>query len=246
MRPPRIYTTHTLDRGLSVTLERGASHHLVKVLRAGTGSRLILFNGDGNDYAGVVKAAHASGAAVEITGRRSNGGESVLGLTLAQGIARGRRMDYSLQKAVELGVERIVPLFCERTGVRLSGDRLDKRLAHWRGVVIAACEQSGRATLPPVDTPWRFGAWCEALDDGGDAGSRLVLVPAAGCGPGDLRPARRITLAVGPEGGLTDGEIERARTAGFVALRLGPRTLRTETAGPAALAALQALWGDLA
>ncbi len=163
-------------------------------------------------------------------------------LTLVQGVSRGERMDWTIQKAVELGVVAIVPVFTERGGVKLDGDRLARRLEHWRGVIVAACEQCGRNRLPSIAPPRRFAEWLPTL-----TGPACVLDPAADAGLGELgRPSPTLSLIAGPEGGLTDAELAAARAAGGTAVRLGPRVLRTETAGIAALAALQALYGDLA
>lgn len=159
-----------------------------------------------------------------------------------QGISRGERMDYAIQKAVELGVKRIMPVITERCNVQLSGDRAEKRLNHWQGVVISACEQSGRSFLPELlpitslDT-----ALAEVNDD-----CKLVLDPEAVQGFSSVKKASRITLLIGPEGGLSDTEVQRAMDGGFTGITLGPRILRTETASAAALAMVQARWGDLA
>lgn len=241
MRLHRTYTPRRLETGKEVELDERAAHRLSRVLRSRPGDPVVLFNGDGVDYGGRLTAASKSGVSARIESCREVGNESPLFITLAQGIARGDRMDYALQKAVELGVKAVQPLFCRRTEVKLSGTRLDKRMAHWRGVIIAACEQSGRAALPRLHQPDTLPAWLKSPPEG----LKLVLRPEGGNGPGGLDRADRVCLLIGPEGGLEARELEAALSAGFQPVRLGPRVLRTETAGPAALAVIQALWGDM-
>jgi 16S rRNA (uracil1498-N3)-methyltransferase len=169
---------------------------------------------------------------------------SRLGITLAQGISRGERMDYAIQKATELGVARIVPLLCERSVVRLDKTQADRKLEHWRGVTIAASEQCGRADLPAIDPPVSLPEYLAAR--GSPSHLSLVLDPAAGACLGQLRdPMDTVELLIGPEGGLSDAELALALRVGFKGLRLGPRVLRTETAAAAAIAVLQAMHGDL-
>lgn len=241
MRIPRIYTNQQLEPGTDVTLDERAARHVVRVLRLKPGAEVVLFNGDGHDYRARLSEATRTGATARVESSAPVRNESPLRLTLAQGIARGERMDYTLQKAVELGVSAILPLFCRRTEVRLSGARLEKRVAHWRGVIVSACEQCGRAEVPSLEAPRTLRDW---LADP-PPGRRLVLRPEAETGPSALERDASVVLLIGPEGGLADVEIDAARDAGFTPLKLGPRVLRTETAGPAALAALQVLWGDL-
>lgn len=241
MSNPRLYTDQPLHKGTEVVLDERAARHAVRVLRRRKGDKVVLFNGNGRDYGATLASVSKERVAARVLTARLVETESHLDLTLAQGIARGNRMDYTLQKAVELGVDTIVPLFCKRTEVRLSGRRLEKRMEHWRGVVISACEQCGRAVLPALRAPMDLTGWLEHPP----AGSRLVLRPDGKGGPTALEPTQAATVLIGPEGGLAEEEIESARAAGFQPLRLGPRVLRTETAGPAALAVLQALWGDM-
>jgi 16S rRNA (uracil1498-N3)-methyltransferase len=169
--------------------------------------------------------------------------ESPLLLTLAQGVSRGERMDLVMQKATELGVTRLVPVLTERSVVRLDASQAERKLAHWRGIAIAACEQSGRNRPPEVSPPQ---ALADFLRAGVDSGTRLLLAPAAQLRLPEIpRPVTAVTVLIGPEGGLTQEEQERAMAAGFVGVRLGPRVLRTETAALAALALLQQEFGDL-
>ena len=243
MRRVRIFVEAPLAAGASVTLAEAATQHLVRVLRLGVGDPVVLFNGDGRDYPAELTGVARKGAGARVL---SHGvpaaAESPLRITLGQALARGEKMDWILQKATELGVAAIVPLLSERTEVRLDAERTDRRLAHWRGVLSAACEQSGRAVLPSLAAPLpleRFAA------EAGDA-ARLVLDPEAGARLSELPPGLpALTLAVGPEGGWSERERDALRVAGFTGLRLGPRVLRTETAGIAAVSALQALLGDL-
>jgi 16S rRNA (uracil1498-N3)-methyltransferase len=242
MRLDRIYTAQPLTPGSQVALEPGAQRHVAQVLRLGDGDALILFNGDGHDYpAKLARAGAGTLAAVGAPGPPER--PPTLAVTLALGITKGERMDYALQKAVELGATTLVPLFTERTVVRLRDARLDKRHAHWQGIVIAACEQCGRRRLPELAPAQRFAAWLDALP----ANHRGLLLHHAAEQPlGQLPPpaAAHVTLLMGPEGGLAPGERDAALARGFTAVRLGPRVMRAETAPLAALAALQTLWGD--
>lgn len=243
MRIPRIYVPQALHPGVEIGLPEQAGEHLARVLRLERGHPLRLFDGRGGEFAGEI----ASLTKRTVTARVLEAVESVerespLRITLAQGIARGEKMDWILQKATELGVARIVPLVTERTEVRLDAERAPKRLAHWRAVIAGACEQSGRNRLPELAEPMKLATWAASLDD--SAGLRLTLDPYGGARARDLAIGASATLAVGPEGGLSDHDLLALRGAGFEGLRLGPRILRTETAGLAAMAALQALHGD--
>lgn len=243
MRLDRIYTAQPLSAGARVELEAGPWRHVTQVLRLVAGDALVLFNGDGHDYP--ARVAQAGGVDVAAPGPPEP--PLPLAVTLALGISKGERMDYALQKAVELGVAALVPLFTARTVVKLRDDRLDKRRDHWRGVVVAACEQSGRRRLPDLATPQRLSDWLGTLPATDQPGHpRLLLHHRADLTLPDLPPpaAGRALLLVGPEGGLAPGERDAALAHGFTALRLGPRVLRAETAPLAALAALQTLWGD--
>ncbi len=242
MRTPRIFHPHPLSPGTTVELSESAARHVARVLRLGPSMPLILFDGHGGEYDAQICTVEQARVCVTLQGFRDDDRESPLHTTLVQGISRGERMDYTLRKAVELGVSAVQPLFTDYCQVQLKGERLEKRLTHWNGVVIAACEQSGRNRLPPVYPPRTFAAWLEQLP----AGRHLVLDPKAAAGVGDLHNVTHpLSLIVGPEGGLSDSEIDRLRAAGCQGIRLGPRILRTETAALTALAALQSRWGDL-
>ena len=217
---------------------------MVRVLRLAAGDPLQLFDGRGMVYDAVIAQCARGTVSVQVKDGRREDRESPLRVTLAQAVSSGERMDYTIQKVVELGAVVIQPLLAERCVVRLSGERAEKRQAHWQGVVIAACEQCGRNHLPQVQPLLPLATWLEhpaAADD-----LRLLLIPGAS---GRLRqlpgPCAGVTLLAGPEGGLTAAEAAAAVRAGFMPLTLGPRVLRTETAAVAALAALQATWGDL-
>jgi 16S rRNA (uracil1498-N3)-methyltransferase len=201
-----------------------------------------LFDGSGGSHQGRIVAAGRRSTTVQLESFDARERESPLRITLAQGISRGQHMDYTLQKAVELGVARIVPVITGRGNVHLDDARAERRAGHWRRVMIAACEQCGRNRIPELLAPRPLAQWIQEDDSPG----RLVLDPDAGIGLGALpSPAGPLSLLCGPEGGLADTEVRLAADAGWRAVRLGPRVLRTETAPVAALAACQALWGDL-
>jgi 16S rRNA (uracil1498-N3)-methyltransferase len=211
------------------------------VLRLREGDACALFNGDGHDYAATIETAGKREVRVRVTGAAAVDNESPLRITLLQGIARGEKMDWILQKATELGVAGFVPVSSERSEVRLDAERADKRVAHWRSVVRSACEQSGRAVVPDVAAPQSLAAALDALP----SHPRFLLDPFAerAIGALDLRESACV-LAIGPEGGWSPRDREQLQVVGFIGLRLGPRILRTETAGLAAIAALQAEKGD--
>lgn len=243
MRVNRVHVELPLKVGERLTLPEAAANHLVRVLRLREGDRCVLFNGDGYDCDAVLVSAGKRDSIVEIVERRTIDNDSPLRITLLQGIARGEKMDLILQKATELGAARIVPVFADRTEVRLDGDRLLKRAAHWRSVVVSACEQSWRTRLPDIDAPCELRAAATCCD----ASLRLLLDPEGEHSLSTL-PAiadAQLVIAIGPEGGWSPRDRDILRAAGFTGLRLGPRILRTETAGLAAIAALQARFGDL-
>ncbi len=254
MRRTRIHYEGELTEGGLIELDDAASAHLLRVLRLKAGAAVIVFNGQGGEFEAVIdERDDRRRARLRIGARRDPAVESPLAITLAQGISRGERMDWTLQKSVELGVTRIVALTTAFSQVRLDAARLERRIAHWNGVIRGACEQSGRTAVPSLTAGLTLAQWLSETEvmgqkneAGTDAPLRLVLDPRAEQGPGAIsaRP-REVILLAGPEGGLGDDEVAAAIAAGFTGLRLGPRILRTETAGIAALAALQTLWGDL-
>ena len=241
MRITRIQIDAELQPGQQIELPAAAAEHLVRVLRLPEGARICLFNGDGADYDARLLPGGKRSAQAIIDARRVVDTESPLRLHLAQGIARGDKMDWILQKAVELGVAGIHPVLTERTEVKLDAERSERRMGHWRGVMVSACEQSGRATLPLLSEPQSLANF--AANCGFER--RYALTPEAEQGAASLETGGEILLVVGPEGGLGERDLAILKAAGFRGLRLGPRILRTETAGLAALAALQALHGDM-
>jgi 16S rRNA (uracil1498-N3)-methyltransferase len=243
MRTIRIHVDQPLAVASELNLPPQAAEHVVRVLRMNPGEPLTVFNGDGNEYAAVIVAVGKREVMLRIEQVRPLANESPLQLTLAQGVARGEKMDLIVQKATELGVVRIVPLLTERSEVKLDAARAEKRLMHWRAVAASACEQSGRARLPEIAAALPLSTWLTSLT--GDDALRLALLPEAARSSRELRfNGAGGLLVVGPEGGLGERDINALTAAGFDGLRLGPRILRTETAGLAALAALQALHGD--
>lgn len=241
---PRFYCDLPLSSGHLVVLPDAVARHAVGVLRLRAGEAVVLFNGDGAEYHGVLENVGGKGASVRLASHHEPERESPLQVCLAQGISSGERMDYTLQKAVELGVSAIQPLTMRRSVVRLSSDKAIKRRAHWQGVVNAACEQCGRNLLPPVAEIQEFTAWQRGIAQETET-LKLLLDPEGDLCLRDLPPPTSpILLLAGPEGGFDPSERKLARAAGFHGLRLGPRVLRTETAALAALAAMQAVWGD--
>jgi 16S rRNA (uracil1498-N3)-methyltransferase len=244
MRLTRVHVDAPLSAGAQVALPEDAASHLSRVLRLREGDACVLFNGDGHDYDAQLTSIGKREVLAQISGARAVDNESPLHITLLQGIARGEKMDLILQKATELGVAAVLPVDSERSEVKLSGERLHKRLSHWRGVVVSACEQSGRARVPDVAEPQALlaaasalpaGALCLLLDPQGRHALKSLCLPASG----------RVVIAIGPEGGWSPRDRQALETSGFQGLRLGPRVLRTETAGLAAIAAVQAQLGDL-
>jgi len=241
---PRFYCDLHLAPGHVVALPDAVARHAVGVLRLRAGEAVTLFNGDGAEYRGMLETSGGKGATVRLDARHEPQRESPLRVHLAQGISSGERMDYTLQKAVELGISAIQPLMMRRTVVRLTDEKAIKRRAHWQGVVNSACEQCGRNVLPPVAAIQEFVAWQRGLSEQTET-LKLLLDPEGDICLRDLPPPTSpILLLAGPEGGFDPAERKLARAAGFHGLRLGPRVLRTETAALAALAALQAVWGD--
>lgn len=238
---PRFYINQSLDTSQAIDLNKDQSHHLARVLRALPGDAVILFNGDGCEYRACVAEVSKSTVSLDIQDSQVIQTESALKLTLVQGIARGDRMDNAISKAVELGATAVQPVFTARGKVRLQDDRANKKHAHWQRIATSAAEQSGRGICPEVRTPVDLA---DFLRDP-PTGLGLVLAPQATQALQDVTRAEAVTLLIGPESGLTPQEIEQAESVGYLALRFGPRILRTETAGPACLAALQTLWGDL-
>ncbi len=240
----RIHVPDTLAPGAAVGLPAAASHHLSRVLRATLGDRVVVFNG-GVEYTASITRIVKNSVTVKLAAGNPVDRETPLACVLAQAVSGGERMDITLQKAVELGVRAVQPLFSERSVVRLDGERAAKRIAHWRQVMIAACEQCGRNLIPELALPLPFTDWLDNLEPVRNGELRVLLSPLAITRPADLpRPATVILLA-GPEGGFTPTEAALAQRDGFIGLKLGPRVLRTETAALVALATMNVLWGDI-
>jgi 16S rRNA (uracil1498-N3)-methyltransferase len=239
---PRLYLPGDIPAHGVCVVSAEQSHHLAHVLRLAAGDAVIAFDGRGREYPAAIERIGKNGVTLTVGDPRTVDRESPLAVILAQGISSGDRMDYTVQKAVELGVHAIQPLAAERSVVRLDRDRAAKRVAHWQAVVVSACEQCGRNRVPQVLPVVALGTWLGAVPT--DA-LRFTLTPGASTRLAELeRPRGAVILLAGPEGGLSPREHESAVMTGFTPVRLGPRVLRTETAAVAALAAMQTLWGD--
>lgn len=272
MRTNRVYVDMPLAPASLVTLGGSAAAHVSRVLRLQPGDPLTVFNGRGGEYEARIDGLRKDTALLEIGAHRAVERESPLSITLAQGVSRGERMDLVVQKATELGVRGIVPLLTERSVVRLDKKQAEAKRRHWHAVAVSACEQCGRNRVPEVAVPMdlakflalasarssdstgpsgRAGPSVSAADGGSPdptfdpAAARVVLSPHGGLSGRELRPDAGLIVLIGPEGGLSATELEAALAAGFRALRLGPRILRTETAAIAALAVIQHQLGDL-
>lgn len=243
MRLTRVFHDGPLKTGQLVTLSESSARHLKTVLRLKTRQALILFNGQGGEFAARIHSMEKRRLDVEILQFDPVDRESALPVTLVQGISKGQRMDYSLQKAVELGVYAIQPVWTERCAVRQKGDRQERKEQHWQGVITSAAEQSGRTRIPSLLNTLMLQEYLANTDK---AGLNLVLDPQAKTQLSDLAPdGKSVHILVGPEGGLADHEVASAKAQGFRGIRMGPRILRTETAGAAAIAIIQTLGGDL-
>jgi 16S rRNA (uracil1498-N3)-methyltransferase len=243
MRLNRIFCEGPLTVGATVPLSSAGAYHVARVLRMRPGAPLIVFDGSGVDHPAEIVAVDGDQVSVELRNPTPGTGESPIRITLVQGISRGERMDWTLQKATELGAAAIAPVLTSRSVVRLDEKQAIKKQTHWNAIVIGACEQSGRSRIPAVGTPVSLRDYLTHVRKDG---MRLVLSPSAPASlAGIASLPSKVELLIGPEGGLDDDEISAAQKAGFMPVRLGPRVLRTETAAVVALAVLQALWGDL-
>lgn len=240
---PRLFIDEALAVDMQLSLPSAQVHHLVNVLRLRVNDPLVLFNGRGGEYPSRVIEQEKRSVRVQTIAHTDVTREAPVSITLAQGMARGERMDIAIQKAVELGVDTVQPLNTHHSQ-KLPPDRLEKKQLHWQAVAQSAAEQSGRTRVPEISAPLTLPAWLPSLE--GIAATRWVLDPGAHQGLGSQPPAAHCYLLIGPESGLTAEEIRLANDHGFTGVRLGPRILRTETAGMAAIAAIQSLWGDLA
>ena len=241
----RIYFPGEIPVHGECRLTPDQAHHVARVLRLEAGEEVILFDGRGVEHSAVIGRVEKSGVTLNVGQSRAVDRESPLRVMLAQGMSSGERMDYTVQKAVELGVAGIQPLATGRSVVRLDAGRAQKRVGHWQAVVIAACEQCGRNRVPRVLPVMDFAHWLAQAAGQKEAALGLLLSPSASLTLRNLpRPSGVVVLLAGPEGGLSPQEQHDAQTAGFTPVRLGPRVLRTETAALAALSAMQMLWGD--
>jgi 16S rRNA (uracil1498-N3)-methyltransferase len=243
MRVNRIYCEGPLKTDAELALPSAGAYHVTRVLRMREGAPLRVFDGTGSEFPAEIIRVEGDTVSVRLGNQAQATPESPLRITLVQGISRSERMDWTLQKATELGVAAIAPVLTARSVVRLDSKQVEKKQAHWRGIVIGACEQCGRARVPAVGAAMSLRDY---LTNVRKDGMRLVLSPSA---PGSLAGIAslpsKVDLLIGPEGGLDDDELVAAQKAGFMPVRLGPRVLRTETAAVVALTVLQALWGDL-
>lgn len=238
----RVYVEGPLEAGRSRAIGGTAAQHITRVLRLRENDVLTLFDGRGGEYGGRIAAFRKDSVLVDVQEHRATERESSLDLTLAQGVSRSERMDWVVQKATELGVSRIVPVLTERSVVRLDERQSERKLQHWRAITIAACEQCGRNRVPDVSSPTALHEMFRGMAP--DA-TRVLLSPTGALPASALARSSKITMLIGPEGGLSDKEEEAATAAGFQRVQLGPRILRTETAAIAALAVLQHDFGDL-
>jgi 16S rRNA (uracil1498-N3)-methyltransferase len=242
MRLTRVYVDQPLSPNARVALDGAAANHIRRVLRLAPGDALTVFDGRGGEYDARIDGLRKDAVLLAVASHRPIERESPLAITLAQGVSRGERMDLVVQKATELGVRRIVPVLTERTVVRLDAEQSDAKVRHWRAVAVGACEQCGRNAVPEIAPPAGLAVFLRSAPS--DA-ARIVLSPSGSLRIRNLDGSRGLILLIGPEGGLSETEQASAVDAGFSALSLGPRVLRTETAAIASLAAIQQLLGDL-
>jgi 16S rRNA (uracil1498-N3)-methyltransferase len=242
MRQNRVYVSEPLSADTLVEVGGPPANHIARVLRLKAGDAITMFDGRGGEYEARIDAIRKERVLVLVGAHRAVERESPLAVTLAQGVSRGERMDFVVQKATELGVRRILPLITERSVVRLDSKQADAKVRRWHSIVVAACEQCGRNSLPELSPPRRLETLLTKSDG---SAQRLVLSPLGEQRIGELGIRGPVLVLIGPEGGLSESELSAALRAGFRAVRLGPRILRTETAALAAIAALQQQLGDL-
>ena len=241
MRIPRIYTADTLSHNITYELDANASGHISRVLRMKVGDSLILFDGSGPEYPASITTITKKSVKVVLQKQRHKDVESPIAAHLGIAMSRGDRMDWLIQKVGDFDISVFAPIFSDRVEIRLTEERANKKLRHWQHVAISACEQCGRNTLPKIHAPQALDKWL--TNTGADM--KLVLHHRAERADIGIERPQSIALLVGPEGGLSEDEIKRAKNHGYLAVKLGPRVLRTETAPLAALAILQSQWGDM-
>lgn len=237
---PRIYFPQALTVNARHVLDEDNAAHLLRVLRLGENASIKVFNGKGQEFSASLKNVQKKGAEFILETCLRNEQPAAFNVHLGQVISKGERMDFTIQKATELGVSEITPLLSERCDVRLTGERMDKKIEHWQAVAISACQQSGRTYVPIIHPPQPLSAWAQNRTDR----VRLVLHPHQQKNLDALTTPESVALLVGPEGGFSEVEITQVVKMGFAGLQLGPRILRTETAALAALSVLQYVWGD--
>ena len=242
MRKPRIYHPELLTVGQQVALSDDAANHVGRVLRMGAGQALQLFDGSNQLFEAEILRADKKSVVVNLLSGETDDRESPLHIHLGQVMSRGEKMEFTIQKSIELGVSLITPLFSERCGVKLDPERLNKKIQQWQKIAIAACEQCGRNRIPEIRPAMDLEAWCAEPEDG----LKLNLHPRASASINTLPlPVERVRLLIGPEGGLTANEIAMTAQYQFTDILLGPRVLRTETTALTAITALQVRFGDL-
>ena len=238
MKTIRLYQNTPFTEGKTAELDSDNSHHLNKVLRFPVGKNITVFNGDGFDYTALVQDSKKT-TSLKVISKARNNTESKLDLTLAQGIAKGEKMDFLIQKAVELGVTRIISMKLERCVVRLSDEKVQKKIDHWQKIANHACEQSGRSVIVSLSNPLSLEELLDEMNHNG-----FVLHHRAQIGLSQLKETSKATILIGPEGGLTEKEVSDSEVAGYQSILIGKRVLRTETASLAAIANMQLLWGS--
>lgn len=242
MRITRLFQTTNLSCGDTAQLDAEASNHLIRVLRTKVDSPVILFNGDGFDYLCRTQDTDTKKTTLLVESKSEVNNESNLSITLIQGLSRNDRMEASIQKSVELGVNKIIPVLCQRSNTKITQEQQLKKLAYWRKVTLSACEQSGRCHIPEIKTIKTLTNISAELDP---TALKIFLNPEAEQSAKDIELDKRsIEIFIGPEGGINSEEIKQLEAMGFNNICFGPRILRTETAGPAVISALQVLWGD--
>lgn len=241
MRLTRIYQPQALNTGQIVSLTKEAAGHLIRVLRLQVGDEFIVFNGKAGEFRAIIIELNKSMVKIKLGKFDAVNRESSLQITLAQAVLRSDKMDYMLQKAVELGVTRFIPLLTAHSSLKLAPERWQKRSLHWQGVMLAACEQSGRTRLPKLENPMTFDVATTSIK----ADQRIILQPCAKQTINSLAQCQSVALLVGPEGGWSENELKCARVADYSPMQVGPRVLRAETAGLAAVSIVQSLYGDL-
>lgn len=245
MKSIRIYQAEAFEINQTVALDKNASNHLLRVLRLKSGQSITLFNGNGGEYLAILQAT-GKNASVHIQSFTKTHSESPLKIHLLQGISKAEHMDIAIQKSIELGVNKITPLICQRSVVNLKAERAEKKRLHWQNIAISACEQSGRNFLPDISPIAKFATHIGASNNQAQAPLKLLLDPLSSNRIKSLQPdTQHLCILIGPEGGLSESEIKLAQANGFIGIQFGPRILRTETAALAAIANAQLLWGDL-